>query len=503
VTEQVWNEDWFLGQQMLQGVSPTMLTRVVGKLPSKLAVTDEVLGASDASGGLLGGLTIAQAIAAKLLFIVDCELLEGIKFFQGGKIAAVDEEEDKSADALEPRYASAAIGLFFLNATSESLLPIAVQLGQKPEDAPVYTPRDSVPEWTLAKMFFQCGVGNLHQINTHALRTHLVSEPWEVAIQRNLPTSHPVFKLVHPHMRYTLQINMMARSSLIAPGTVFDMFIATGASQEQWKTTPLYSNSSNASCSSVGYVDLFERAYAQWDVDMGNFAKSIAKRGVEEEDLRIDYPYRDDGMLVWDALHSLVREMLELSYPDDAAVRSDPYLQSLGIEISYALANKVPGAEVKNGMPADAFSSVAKLADTITSALWGSGYQHSAVNYVQYDYFGYVPNMPLAMYKPVPKRGQGPQTMDDILEYLPSYVLAAQQIGVTYLLSTYYEDQVYMDQVDRTYDLWYGDTAEKAVLERYKQNLSKIESIVNERNGKRRVYYQQFLPSKTPISITV
>jgi len=488
-TKDRWYEDWFLGQQMLQGVAPTLLQLVSKALPANLAVTDEIL------GNLLGGLTIQQAIENKLLFVVDLNMLDGIQSFKGGSLSVDEAIQEKE------RYFAAAIGLFFLNKTAEELLPVAIQLGQDPATSPVYTPQDTAPEWAVAKMFFQCGIGQFHQVSVHALRTHLGSEPWEIAVMRNLPSFHPVYKLIKPHMWYTVMISMIARSSLINPAGAFDKFFAIGATAEQWSETPLYSNNSNASWQNVGYVELFQRSYKNWSSDLNVFPNAVNNRGVGKEDLPIDYPYRDDGGLMWDALHTFVCDMLKLSYKNDTAVTSDKYLQAFEKDIIFGLAKQSPSD--RPPFAKDAFSTVDNLCETVTAAIWGSGYQHSAVNYLQYDYYGYVPNMPLAMMKPVPARGQGPTSMEEVKEYLPGYVNAGQQIEVTYILSTYYTHQVYSDQVARTFSQFNATWQEKAVLDKFKATLSDNERSITAKNKKRRVYYSVYLPSNCPISITV
>lgn len=50
-------------------------------------------------------------------------------------------------------------------------------------------------------------------------------EPFILAAHRQMSTMHPVFKLLHPHMRYTLEINALARQSLInAEGVIESCF---------------------------------------------------------------------------------------------------------------------------------------------------------------------------------------------------------------------------------------------------------------------------------------
>jgi len=69
------------------------------------------------------------------------------------------------------------------------------------------------------------------QINTKfvvlfgRLRTHCVTEPYVIATNRQLSELHPIYKLLHPHFRYTMEINAIAREALInADGTIESSF---------------------------------------------------------------------------------------------------------------------------------------------------------------------------------------------------------------------------------------------------------------------------------------
>ena len=63
---------------------------------------------------------------------------------------------------------------------------------------------------------------------THLLRTHLFMEPIAVASYRQLPTIHPVWKLLAPHIRGVLAINTLGRDVLIAEGGVADHTLTVG-----------------------------------------------------------------------------------------------------------------------------------------------------------------------------------------------------------------------------------------------------------------------------------
>jgi len=60
------------------------------------------------------------------------------------------------------------------------------------------------------------------------LRTHASMEPYIIATHRQLSQMHPVYKLLHPHMRYTMEINALARQSLINGGGIIEASFTPG-----------------------------------------------------------------------------------------------------------------------------------------------------------------------------------------------------------------------------------------------------------------------------------
>ena len=59
----------------------------------------------------------------------------------------------------------------------------------------------------------------------YRLRTHCVTEPYVIATNRQLSAMHPIYRLLHPHFRYTMEINALAREALInADGTIETAF---------------------------------------------------------------------------------------------------------------------------------------------------------------------------------------------------------------------------------------------------------------------------------------
>jgi lipoxygenase len=78
----------------------------------------------------------------------------------------------------------------------------------------------------------------------YRLRTHACMEPFILSAHRQLSAMHPIFKLLDPHMRYTLEINALARQSLInADGVIescftpgrYAMEISSAAYKTNWR----------------------------------------------------------------------------------------------------------------------------------------------------------------------------------------------------------------------------------------------------------------------------
>lgn len=62
-------------------------------------------------------------------------------------------------------------------------------------------------------------------IHIGRLRTHACTEPYVIATNRHLSEMHPIYRLLKPHLRYTMEINALARKSLInAGGTIESAF---------------------------------------------------------------------------------------------------------------------------------------------------------------------------------------------------------------------------------------------------------------------------------------
>ena len=63
----------------------------------------------------------------------------------------------------------------------------------------------------------------------HRLNTHAVIEPFVIATNRHLSVLHPIHKLLLPHYRDTMNINALARKSLINADGIIEKTFLPGA----------------------------------------------------------------------------------------------------------------------------------------------------------------------------------------------------------------------------------------------------------------------------------
>jgi arachidonate 15-lipoxygenase len=122
--------------------------------------------------------------------------------------------------------------------------------------------------------------------------------------------------------------------------------------------------------------------------------KALADRNVADADALPNYPYRDDALLYWKAIHKWVTDYIDTYYHAESDVVGDVELQRWATEIVSSEGGRIRGMS--------AINSKEYLAEVLTMVIYTASVQHAAVNFPQWDYMSYVPNMPLAGYAPAP-----------------------------------------------------------------------------------------------------
>jgi len=379
------------------------------------------------------------------------------------------------------------------------LVPIAIQLDSNPNS--LYTPFEKNPlDWLFAKLCVQIADGNHHEMNSHLCRTHFVMEPIAIGTARQLAENHPLSLLLSPHFRFMLTNNHLGQQRLINPDGPVDELLAGTLGES---------------------MELVKDAYQGWNLRDFAFPKEIENRGMDKKDdkgnLKLPhYPYRDDGMLVWRAIHTFVSDYLGHFYPAPVDIAQDTELQAWAKELS----DQQNGGKVK-GMPAN-FTTLEDLIEIVTTIIFICGPQHSAVNFAQYEYMTFVANMSLAAYRDIPELQSDANGViikevisdGDILKLLPPYKRTADQLQSLFTLSAYRYDQ--LGYYDKSFQDLYGkklkDVFENeesnhgviiSIVGQFQQNLNMVEREIEANNQKRVVPYPYLKPSLILNSISI
>ncbi|XP_024032351.1 linoleate 9S-lipoxygenase 6-like, partial [Morus notabilis] len=116
-----------------------------------------------------------------------------------------------------------------------TLKPLAIELSLPHPDgdqygavSKAYTPAEEGAEstiWQLAKAYAAVNDSGYHQLISHWLNTHAVIEPFVIATNRQLSALHPIYKLLQPHFRDTMNINAFGRQALINAEGILEMTV--------------------------------------------------------------------------------------------------------------------------------------------------------------------------------------------------------------------------------------------------------------------------------------
>ncbi|CAN6216308.1 unnamed protein product [Urochloa humidicola] len=370
--------------------------------------------------------------------------------------------------------------LFFLTGDG-TLRPIAIELTRpksknKPQWREVYTPGSdgSVTGswlWQLAKAHVLAHDTGYHQLVSHWLRTHCCVEPYIIAANRQLSQMHPIYRLLHPHFRFTMEINAMARNLLISADGIIEGSFAPGKY-----------------C-----MELSSAVYDKfWRFDTEALPADLIRRGmaVEGEDGKLeltieDYPYANDGLLVWDAIKEWVSYYVAHYYKSATDIAEDKELQGWWEEV------KTKGHADKqheHGWPAlDCHEAHDNLVQVLSTIIWVASAHHAAVNFGQYPYAGYFPNRPTTARRVMPTeegregmRRLAAEPEKVLLDTFPSQFQSTLALPVLDVLSTHSPGEEYMGT--HAHPAWLEEVEIRLAFEKFTARMGEIATEINARN---------------------
>ncbi|XVF40490.1 hypothetical protein PTKIN_Ptkin01aG0117700 [Pterospermum kingtungense] len=480
------------GRLTLAGMNPLSIERLkvfppVSKLdPSIYGPQESALKEEDIICHL-DGMSVQKAIEENKLYILD---------YHDAYLPFLN-----SINAHPDRKAYATRIIFFLTQMG-TLKPIAIELSLPPMNPFVPTKQVITPpvdattfwQWQLAKAHVCSNDSGAHELIQHWLRTHACMEPFIIAAHRHLSVMHPIHKLLHPHMRYTMDINARARELLISTRGIIESLFST------------------KECS----MEITSFAYKNWRFDMESLPNDLIRRGIavpdptEPHGLKLlieDYPYANDGLLIWSAIEKLVRDYVKYYYPDASSIRSDPELNEWYYESIH-----VGHADIRHESWWPRLSTPEDLVSILTTLIWIASAEHAALNFGQYNYGGYVPVRPSYMRRLVPNE-HDPEYANFLadpegyfLSSLPSLREITFLMSVLDILSTHSPDEEYLgDRKDLS--TWTGDPEIIEAFYRFSMDMRMVEKEIQKRNANPKLRnrcgagvspYDLLLPSSGP-----
>jgi arachidonate 15-lipoxygenase len=466
--------DHEFSRQRLAGANPTVLRRVQTNdqgLILSLATQSYKLANN-------GNIDLIKAASENRLFVADYPLLKDLKV----------------TDLQPGKYVGSPVALFYRH--DKGLEPILIEV----EKGRVVTPKvmgTAADDWMRAKLYLQTADATHHELIAHLTYTHLAMETLAIATPRQLPYNHPVYQLLSPHFKFLIAINNRGNSILLAEGAAIDNLMALTVETSG---------------------KLMSKAYREKSFWYYSLLNDIELRGIEPKFLP-DFPYRDDALLLWEAIAKYVSRFLQCYYPDDKAVQQDVYLQAWAEEVGAPLNTRpksdfpqVPAwlpkelvAEsgiLPEELPAyprvpgfTKIGSLQQLIDIATITIFTCGPQHAALNFSQFDYMTYVPNAPLSNYS-------YPDTPASLEDFLPPTDKDLLQMQVTTALTG-----IHWGRFGSSDLIQFHHKGDRQILAQFQNDLSLIESTIKGRNQQRftdsGVEYPYLLPSRIPNSINI
>ncbi|KAJ1269102.1 hypothetical protein BS78_07G184800 [Paspalum vaginatum] len=466
-----WLRDEEFARETLAGINPYAI-ELVREFPLKSKLDPAVYGPAESAitaevleRQMCNVMTVAEAVKQKRLFMLDYHDL----FLP--YVNRIREQEHTTM------YGSRTV-FFLCDDGTLQLLAIELtrpQSATQPQWRRVFTSSTDTTEswlWRMAKSHVRAHDSGHHELISHWLRTHCAVEPYIIAANRQLSEMHPIYQLLHPHFRYTMRINALARSALINAGGIIEL-----------------------SFSPMKYsMELSSAAYDQlWRFDMEALPADLIRRGMADEDptaehgLRLtikDYPFANDGLLIWDAIKGWVQAYVSRFYPDSSSLAGDTELQAFWTEV------RTVGHGDKTDAPGwPTLDSPENLAQALTTIIWVASAHHAAVNFGQYDFGGYFPNRPSIARTNMPV--EEPIDADAFAKFVdnpdqalrecfPSQVQATLVMAVLDLLSTHSPDEEYLGGMETA--PWNDDATVQAAYAKFNARLTEIEGIIDGRN---------------------
>ncbi|KAF8089001.1 hypothetical protein N665_0522s0030 [Sinapis alba] len=467
-----WRTDEEFAREMLAGLNPVVISRLK-EFPPKSNLDSSKYGNQHSSireehiEPHMNGINVQEALEQHKLYILDHH--DALMPY----LTRINSTNTKT-------YATRTLLLLQEYGT---LKPLAIELSLPHAQgeshgsvSKIFTPSEKGVEgtvWQLAKAYAAVNDSGYHQLISHWLQTHAVIEPFIIASNRQLSVVHPIYKLLHPHFRDTMNINALARHVLINSDGVLERTVFP----------------------SRYAMEMSSSIYKSWVFTDQALPKDLLKRGVAVEDpssdngvklLIEDYPFAVDGLEIWSTIKTWVREYCSFYYKNDRTVQTDTEIQSWWTE----LRTKGHG-DIQQESWWPLMQTRDDLIETCTIIIWIASALHAAVNFGQYPYAGFLPNRPTVSRRFMPEPGTKEYTEleeNEEVAFLKTITPQLQTllgISIIEILSMHSTDEIYLGQRDSPN--WTADDEPLEAFKRFGKSLEVIENNIIRRNNDKRL----------------
>ncbi|KAK9170108.1 hypothetical protein Syun_002248 [Stephania yunnanensis] len=196
-----------------------------------------------------------------------------------------------------------------------------------------------------------------------------------------------------------------------------------------------------------------------------------------------DYPFANDGLILWDAIREWVSDYVNHYYPHTSTIEDDKELQAWWTKV-----RTVGHGDKKDEPWWPVLNTHENLIQTLSTIIWVNSSHHAAVNFSQYGYAGYFPNRPSVARTKMPDEDPNDDEYTEfltkpesaMLQCLPSQRLATTVMTILDVLSTHSTDEEYI--ADKMEPSWEEAPAIKGAFERFRGKVMELTGIIDGRN---------------------
>eukprot|EP01064_Diplonema_japonicum_P020975 TRINITY_DN3052_c0_g1_i1.p1 TRINITY_DN3052_c0_g1~~TRINITY_DN3052_c0_g1_i1.p1 ORF type:complete len:540 (+),score=76.37 TRINITY_DN3052_c0_g1_i1:47-1621(+) len=433
-----WSADTRFGRERFNGLSPTLVNKIqsIHDIPERMhgeLEEDMVMGFLD------DFTTLEEATTAGRLYIVDLSFLRAVP------------------------TVSNPILLLYLNDAND-ILPIAIQMSDK--ELNVHTPNDNVFSWNSAKLRYHQAelIWKIVGLKSCA---HEVMAEVSRGTKKHLSPRHPVRQILNDFLQHAEQAE-----------TDFEGLFLSSTSEISSILPDLQTRRS-----------IRKLARTSFDFERNSYKATMVSCGVT--DTNLEYPYMDDGVLLWGAFEAYSKNVVSQYYQKPADLTGD-------FEINNWIATLRRSIK---GLPYLRDYTVDPLVFVITNVMWTCSAWHTAWRGDLYPSLAYVLWSPLSV-KPLPLTMlKHEYTRDTLASLIPSPREAKLQVQLVMAMASRYCELEPLMKEGRVF----GDERAQAHHDKFVAELRKIEELIQLKNNEREpdAVYTCMLPSAIRTSLCV